>query len=165
MEKKIYLAGGCFWGMEAFFKRAKGVLATRVGYANGTTAFPKYEDLKSGKANHAETLQITYDDEAISLSKLLELYLRVVDPYSLDQQGEDKGHQFRTAIYYTDMLDGVTAEEYLSSHLKPGYKIEIAQLRNFFPAEEYHQDYLDKNPGGYCHINLGLLKPEEKKDS
>jgi methionine-S-sulfoxide reductase len=87
MEKKIYFAGGCFWGMEAFFKPVKGVLATRVGYANGTTAFPKYEDLKKGKADHAETLQISYDDEAVSLTKLLELYLRVVDPYSIDQQG------------------------------------------------------------------------------
>jgi methionine-S-sulfoxide reductase len=165
MEKKIYFAGGCFWGMEAFFKPVKGVLATRVGYANGTTAFPKYEDLKKGKADHAETLQISYDDEAVSLTKLLELYLRVIDPYSIDQQGNDKGHQYRTGIYYTDMLDGVTAESYLSSHLDSGYKVELAQLRNFFPAEEYHQDYLAKNPGGYCHINLALLKPEEKKDS
>lgn len=165
MRKTIYFAGGCFWGVEAYFKLLDGVLDTTVGYANGNTAFPKYEDLKSGKATHAETVQIHYDDEKISLRKLLEHFLRFVDPYSIDKQGHDEGHQYRSGIYYTDVLDAVEIEVYFASVLKPGYKIEIEKLLNFFPAEKEHQDYLDKNPGGYCHVNLGLVKEEEKKKS
>ncbi len=164
MEKTIYIAGGCFWGVEAYYRQLKGVLQTRVGYANGTTAFPTYEDLKSGKADHAETVQITFDPEVISIADLMEHYLRFVDPYSVDQQGHDKGHQYRTGVYYTDLLDGVEVNEYLSSHLEPGYKISIEMMRNFFPAEEYHQHYLEKNPGGYCHVDLNLAKGSEKKD-
>jgi methionine-S-sulfoxide reductase len=165
MEKTIYLAGGCFWGVEAYFKKLNGVLDTTVGYCNGRTAFPKYEDLKSGKADHAETVKIVYDPEVISLSKLLEHFLRFVDPYSVDQQGNDVGHQYRSGVYYTDLLDAVEAEMYFSEHLKEGYKIEIKQMNNFFPAEEYHQDYLDKHKDGYCHVNLGLIKQNEKKDN
>ena len=163
MSKTIYLAGGCFWGVEAYFKRLKGVLSTRVGYANGNTAFPKYKDLKSGMATHAETVQIEYDENVISLEKLLEHYLRFVEPYEVDQQGHDIGHQYRTGVYYTDLLEGIAAESYFSSHLEPGWKIEIKMMRNFYPAENYHQDYLTKNPGGYCHVNLNLIKDEEKK--
>jgi methionine-S-sulfoxide reductase len=161
MERTIFLAGGCFWGVQAYFKRLKGVTNTKVGYCNGTTAFPHYEDLKSGRATHAETVKITYDDSIITLDKLLEHFLRFVDPYSVDQQGHDKGHQYRTGVYFTDLLDGFEAHTYFSQHLKPGWKIEIDQMRNFYPAEEYHQDYLDKNPDGYCHVNLGLIKEDE----
>ena len=164
MDKIIYLAGGCFWGVEAYFKQLKGVIATKVGYCNGNTAFPKYEDLKSGKATHAETVRIEYDDEVITLEKLLEHFLRFVEPYAIDRQGHDIGHQYRAGVYYTDLLDGVTADKYFTESLKPGWTIEIAMMRNFYPAEEYHQDYLEKNPGGYCHVNLGLIKSEEKKD-
>ena len=163
MEKTVYLAGGCFWGVEAYFKRLNGVIKTTVGYCNGNTAFPKYEDLKSGKATHAETVKIDYEDTIISLDKLLEHYLRFVDPYSIDRQGHDVGHQYRAGVYYTDMLDGVAADTYFAANLKPGWTIEIAMMRNFYRAEEYHQDYLGKNPGGYCHVNLSLIKPEEKK--
>ena len=163
MQKRIFLAGGCFWGVQAYYDQLNGVLSTRVGYINGTTAFPKYEDVKSGKADHAEAIRIDYDPDVISLEKLLEHFLRFVDPYSVDQQGEDKGHQYRTGVFYEDVLDGVAAEAYLSSHLEPNHTIEIAMMRNFFPAEEYHQDYLAKNPGGYCHINLGLATADEKK--
>ena len=164
MEKTIYLAGGCFWGVQAYFKQLKGVHSTRVGYANGTTAFPHYEDLKSGKADHAETVKVDYDPDIISLTELLEHFLRFVDPYSVDQQGHDIGHQYRSVVYYPDLLDGVDTQAYFASVLEPGWKIEIEMMRNFFPAEDYHQDYLDKNPGGYCHVNLGLIKPSEKKD-
>jgi len=163
MKKTIYLAGGCFWGVEAYFKQLRGVLSTRVGYCNGTTAFPKYEDLKAGKATHAETVKIDYDEDVIALDKLLEHYLRFVEPYSLNKQGEDEGLQYRTGVYYTDLLDGVAAEKYFTDRLNPGWKIEIKKMNNFYPAEEYHQDYLAKHPGGYCHINLGLAKPGEKK--
>ena len=163
MSKIIFLAGGCFWGVEAYFQKLKGVIFTRVGYCNGNTAFPKYEDLKSGKATHAETVKIEYDENVISLDKLLEHFLRFVEPYEIDQQGHDVGHQYRTGVYYTDLLDGIAAESYFSSHLEPGWKIEIKMMRNFYPAEAYHQDYLTKNPGGYCHVNLNLIKDEEKK--
>lgn len=163
MRKTIYLAGGCFWGVQAYFKMLEGVIETKVGYANGTTAFPKYEDLKSGKADHAETVKVVYDDEKISLTKLLEHYLRFVDPYSIDKQGHDEGHQYRSGVYYEDVLDGVEVNAYFAEHLEKNYAIEVIKLCNFFPAESYHQDYLDKNPGGYCHVNLKLVKDEEKK--
>lgn len=163
MEQIIYLAGGCFWGVQAYFKQLRGVTDTMVGYCNGTTAFPKYEDLKSGKASHAETVKITYEDQVISLEKILEHYLRFVDPYTIDQQGHDVGHQYRSGVYSTNMMDGIRADAYFSDHLKQGWNIEIKQMNNFYPAEAYHQDYLDKNPGGYCHVNLALAKPEEKK--
>lgn len=165
MDKTIYLAGGCFWGVEAYYKLLKGVTSTTVGYINGTTAFPRYEDLKSGKADHAEAVKVEYDENLISLTELLEHYLRFVDPYSVDKQGPDEGHQYRTGIYYTDLLDGIVATSFLATHLEPDYQIEVAMMRNFYPAEEYHQDYLDKNPNGYCHVNLGLIKPSEKKDA
>ncbi len=164
MRKIIYLAGGCFWGVQAYFKALKGVIETSVGYANGSTANPKYEELKHGLANHAETVRIVYDEEEISLTKLLEHYLRFVEPYSLDKQGHDVGHQYRSGVYFTDPLDGAETDEYFTEHLAPGWKIEIKPLANFYPAEEYHQDYLDKNPGGYCHVNLNLIKPEERKN-
>ena len=164
MQKTIYLAGGCFWGVEAYFKQLKGVIDTDVGYANGNTVSPKYEDLKKGLASHAETVRITYDDEIISLIDLLEHFLRFVDPYSIDRQGHDEGHQYRSGVYFTDPLDGAEADEYFLKTLNPGYKIEIKPLANYYPAEEYHQDYLDKNPGGYCHVNLNLIKKEEKKN-
>jgi len=164
MRKTIYFAGGCFWGVQAYFKLLKGVEDTRVGYANGTTAFPHYEDLKSGKADHAETVKVDYDPEIISLQELLEHYLRFVDPYSVDRQGHDVGHQYRSGIYYVDLLDAVDIQAYLSAYLEPGWKIEIDMMRNFFPAEAYHQDYLDKNPGGYCHVDLNLVKPSERKN-
>jgi len=163
MEQIIFLAGGCFWGVEAYFKQLKGVVDTTVGYANGNIAFPKYEDLRSGKASHAETVRIVYDDNAITLEQLLEHYLRFVDPYAHDRQGHDIGHQYRAGVYYTNLLDGIRTDAYFSRQLKAGWTIEIKQMNNFYPAEDYHQDYLDKNPGGYCHVNLSLIKPEEKK--
>lgn len=163
MEQTIYFAGGCFWGVQAYFKQLKGVLETTVGYCNGTTAFPKYEDLKSGKATHAETVRIVYEDSQITLEKLLEHFLRFVDPYTLDQQGHDIGHQYRSGVYYTNLMDGIRTDTYFHEHLQPGWKIEIRQMYNFYPAEDYHQDYLDKNPGGYCHVNLSLIKDDEKK--
>ena len=163
MEKVIYLAGGCFWGVQEYYSRLKGVISVVAGYANGTTAFPKYEEVKSQKTGHAETVKITYDDEIISLEKLLEHFLRFVDPYSLNKQGEDEGIQYRSGVYYVDLIDAINARSYLSSVLKPGYKIEIAKLNNFYKAEEYHQDYLKKHPDGYCHINLNIINPSEKK--
>ena len=163
MIKTIYIAGGCFWGVEMYYKKLKGVINTEVGYANGNTKNPTYEDVKHHLASHAETLKLEYDDELISLEKILEHFLRFVDPYSIDKQGEDIGHQYRSGIYYTDLKEKDIIKKYFDNNLKPNYKIEILPLDNFYNAEEYHQDYLDKNPGGYCHVNLGLIKKNEMK--
>ena len=161
--KTIYLAGGCFWGVEHFFSLAKGIVNTKVGYANGTLDNPKYEDLKHGLDDASETVEIIYDEKIISLEKILELYLRVVDPYSVNKQGEDEGVQYRTGVYFVDESDKDLILKYFASNLQNDYKIEVKKLNKFFLAEEYHQDYLNKNPQGYCHINMAKLKPEERK--
>ncbi len=163
--KTIYLAGGCFWGVERFFSLSKGVLATEVGYANGTKDNPSYQDLKKGLDDASETVKIDYDENVVSLEKLLELYLRVVDPYSINKQGEDEGVQYRTGIYYLDESDKKIVLDYFARIGLTNYKIEILPLKKFFTAEEYHQNYLVKNPSGYCHINMSLLKKEERKDN
>lgn len=163
MTKTIYLAGGCFWGVQEYYSRLKGVLNVTSGYANGLTNNPTYQEVKSQIAGHAETVKITYDDSVISLEKLLEHFLRFVDPYSINKQGEDEGIQYRSGVYYTDLEDAAIATNYFNNRLHENYKIEIKELKNFFDAEEYHQDYLKKNPGGYCHINLSLIKDNEKK--
>ena len=161
--KTIYLAGGCFWGVEHFFSLAKGIINTEVGYANGTLDNPKYEDLKHGLDDASETVKIDYDENVISLEKILELYLRVVDPYSVNKQGEDEGVQYRTGVYYQSDSDKEAIKKYFDNVLEKDYKIEVVKLNKFFTAEEYHQDYLNKNPQGYCHINMAKLKPEERK--
>ena len=161
--KTIYLAGGCFWGVEHFFSLAKGIINTEVGYANGTLDNPKYEDLKHGLDDASETVKIDYDESVISLEKILELYLRVVDPYSVNKQGEDEGVQYRTGVYYQNDSDKEAIKKYFDNVLEKDYKIEVVKLNKFFTAEEYHQDYLNKNPQGYCHINMAKLKPEERK--
>ena len=159
----IYIAGGCFWGVEAYFSSLKGVIETKVGYANGNFDNPKYEDLKHGLATHSETVKIDYDENLITLENLLEHFLRFVDPYSIDKQGEDMGHQYRSGIYYTDEKEKDIIKKYFNNVLEPNYKIEVLPLLNFYNAEEYHQDYLDKNPNGYCHVNLGLIHKNELK--
>ena len=161
--KTIYFAGGCFWGVEKFFSLAKGVESTKVGYANGKLDNPTYEDLKHGLDTASETVKIDYDENIVSLEKLLEFYLRVVDPYSVNKQGEDEGLQYRTGVYFVNSEDEQVIRNYLSTHLNCNFKIEILPLKKFFLAEEYHQKYLNKNPGGYCHINMAKLKKEEMK--
>lgn len=161
--KTIYLAGGCFWGVEKYFSMVKGVISTKVGYANGTKDNPSYSDLKSGLDDASETVKIEYDESVVSLEKLLELYLRVIDPYSVNKQGEDIGVQYRTGVYYLNNKDKKIITKYLSTHLKKDFKVEILPLFKFYLAEEYHQSYLDKNPGGYCHINMAVLHDDERK--
>ena len=161
--KTIYFAGGCFWGVEKFFSLAKGVESTKVGYANGKLDNPTYEDLKHGLDTASETVKIDYDENIVSLEKLLEFYLRVVDPYSVNKQGEDEGLQYRTGVYFVNSEDEQVIRNYFSAYLNCNFKIEILPLKKFFLAEEYHQNYLNKNPGGYCHINMAKLKKEEMK--
>ena len=168
--KTIYLAGGCFWGVQKFFDQFDGVLATETGYANGPDAAPSYRDVCAG-SGHAETVKITYDPDRISLTALLHRYFLVIDPLSVNQQGNDRGIQYRTGIYYTEEsqlpeIRAVMKEQ----EEKAGAKlaVETAPLRNFFSAEEYHQKYLEKNPGGYCHIPrtmFTLQAPEAARKS
>jgi len=164
--KKIWLAGGCFWGVEAYFRQIKGVLDTVVGYAQGDVDQPTYSQVCSGMTEHAEICQITYDETVLPIRKLLEHFFRIIDPTALDRQGPDRGTQYRSGIYYEDETERKIIVEFIRE-MQPRYSepivVEVEPLMKFFPAEEYHQSYLNKNPGGYCHINLGLAKPEEKK--
>ena len=152
--KTIYLAGGCFWGMQKYFDQFKGIIKTEVGYANGPDKAPSYEEV-CRNSGHAETLRIDYDESAVSRRELLNDYFLVIDPLSVNRQGHDCGIQYRTGIYYTEesQLPEIEAV-YRQEEQKAGAKlaVELEPLKNFFSAEEYHQKYLDKNPGGYCHI-------------
>lgn len=152
---EIYLAGGCFWSTEKYLSSIPGVLSTQAGYANGTTDSPTYEEVCSQSTGHAETVRVVYDPQKLSLEFLLELYYGSINPLSLNRQGGDVGRQYRTGIYYTDANDLPVIEQSLA-RLQKRYDrriaIEVKPLSNYFPAEEYHQKYLDKNPGGYCHI-------------
>lgn len=153
----IYLAGGCFWGLEKYFSLVNGVVATDVGYANGTTSSPSYEEVCTGRTGHAETVRVEYDPAVAPLPFLLELFYEAVDPVSINRQGNDIGTQYRTGIYYTDTAERAVIERSIAA-LQERYDrpvaIEVAPLTNYFSAEGYHQDYLEKNPGGYCHIGL-----------
>ena len=165
-SKVIYLAGGCFWGLEAYMQKLNGVEDAISGYANGKTENPSYYDLKT--SGHAETVKVIYNPLIISLDDILAHYLRVVNPVSINKQGNDVGTQYRTGIYYTDEADKAIIENILAKeqtkHDKP-IAIEVEPLRQFYEAEEYHQDYLEKNPGGYCHIDLSLAdKPLDKDE-
>ena len=151
---EIYLAGGCFWGMQKYLSSIRGVRSTEAGYANGPTENPTYEQV-CRSSGHAETVRVVYDPEQLPLAFLLRLYFDAIDPTSVNRQGGDSGVQYRTGIYYADKADlPVILEEIekLQKALAGRVAVEVKPLRNYCPAEEYHQNYLDKNPGGYCHI-------------
>ncbi|MFM1581064.1 bifunctional peptide-methionine (S)-S-oxide reductase MsrA/peptide-methionine (R)-S-oxide reductase MsrB [Helcococcus bovis] len=155
--KTIYLAGGCFWGLEAYMEKVYGVANAVSGYANGKTENPTYEDISYKKTGHAETVKVDYDPERISLEKILDYYLLVVDPTSLNKQGNDRGTQYRSGVYFTDDNEKKVIEERLKKEqekYKDKIVVEVGKLENFYKAEEYHQDYLKKNPKGYCHIDI-----------
>lgn len=165
--REIYLAGGCFWGMEGYFERIKGVKSTKVGYANGKSDKTSYYELKN--TGHAETLLISYDEDEISLKDILAHFWRVIDPYSVNRQGNDVGTQYRSGVYFTDKGDESVIKEFLNAKQEQDKSkkiaIEVSPLKNFVLAEEYHQKYLDKNPGGYCHIDLNLASEPLHDDS
>ena len=157
--KTVYLAGGCFWGTQKFFDQFEGVVFTQVGYANGPTENPSYQEV-CRSSGHAETVRIDYDPDTVSLTRLLDWYFLTVDPTSYHRQGGDMGVQYRTGIYYTEEAQLPEIEERFAleqAKYKAPLLVEVEPLRNFYPAEEYHQKYLDKNPGGYCHISPELL--------
>ncbi len=152
--KTIYLAGGCFWGVEGYFSKLNGIVDTDVGYANGNTDDTNYQKIHD--TEHAETVKIDYDISAISLEEVLLHYFRIIDPKSLNKQGNDKGIQYRTGVYYVDekdlkIIDKIFAYE---TEIHGDIVVEKERLENFILAEDYHQDYLANNPNGYCHINL-----------
>lgn len=155
--RSLHLAGGCFWGLEAYFQRIPGVIDAVSGYANGHTENPSYEDVTRRGSGHAETVRVTWDSERLSLEDILAYYLRVIDPTSLNRQGNDRGSQYRTGVYYTDPADQPAIAAVLAAeqhnYSKP-IVVENLPLAHFYPAEEYHQDYLLKNPDGYCHIDI-----------
>lgn len=159
----IYLAGGCFWGVQKFFDQFDGVESTEVGYANGPDKPVNYQAVCGG-SGHAETVKVTYDESRINLTQLLEYYFMVIDPLSVNRQGNDIGIQYRTGIYYTDeaQIDEIE-KAYEAEEAKAGASlaVELQPLQNFYPAEEYHQKYLDKNPGGYCHIPRSMFRLQE----
>lgn len=157
-KKTIYFAGGCFWGVQKFFDQFTGVIETEAGYANGEKPDPSYFDVCHA-SGHAETVKVVYDADIISLEDLLKYYFMVIDPVSYNRQGADSGIQYRTGIYYTDNADLPVIEKYYNELEQEEvrrsgeyFAVELEPLKNFYPAEAEHQKYLEKNPGGYCHI-------------
>ncbi|MDY0339673.1 MAG: peptide-methionine (S)-S-oxide reductase MsrA [Coriobacteriia bacterium] len=151
----IYLAGGCFWGLEKYFSLVNGVVATDVGYANGITDSPSYEEVCSGRTGHAEAVRVDYDPEVAPLPFLLDVFYEAIDPVAVNRQGNDVGTQYRTGIYYTDPAEQTIIERSireLQTRYDSPIAIEVAPFENYTSAEGYHQDYLEVNPGGYCHI-------------
>ncbi|MDO5715100.1 MAG: peptide-methionine (S)-S-oxide reductase MsrA [Tissierellia bacterium] len=154
--KTIYLAGGCFWGVDEYFSRLEGVMETTSGYGNSNRKNPSYEEVCSGKTNAVETVKVDYDPKKITLQEILKRFFSIIDPTLINRQGFDIGTQYRSGIYFTEKEDQEKIENFIES-IRPRYSrivTEVLPLENFYPAEEYHQDYLKKNPGGYCHIKL-----------
>ncbi|MCL2790894.1 MAG: peptide-methionine (S)-S-oxide reductase MsrA [Desulfobulbus sp.] len=157
----VYFAGGCFWGVEEYFSRIPGVVEVTVGYANGMTDNPTYEQVCSGTTGHAETVHVRYDPQTVSLKTLAAQFFEIIDPISVNRQGNDVGSQYRSGIYFSNAADhailaSVMAEE--QKRYDQPLAVELMPLRAYYLAEAYHQDYLKKNPGGYCHINFASLK-------
>jgi peptide methionine sulfoxide reductase msrA/msrB len=163
-QQVIYLAGGCFWGVEAFISRLKGVNNTEVGYANGTDLAPTYEKVCTGKTGHAETVKATYNPKIISLEEILENFFKIIDPYTRNRQGADIGTQYRTGIYWQEESQKAIVLSFLKEKQRESPErivVEARAIGNFYPAEEYHQKYLERNPQGYCHVDLNLIDDEE----
>lgn len=164
--KKIIVAGGCFWGVEEYYKRIKGIIGTRVGYVNSKKENITYEEVRSQKFDAIEACEIFYDETTLTLDNILELLFRVIDPTSLDKQGEDIGKSYRVGAYYENEEDKEIIEKFVFAQEKNYDKeivFEIKKMENFYEAEEYHQKYLVKNPSGYCHVDFSKIKPEELK--
>ena len=161
----IYLAGGCFWGVEKYMSLVPGVIEAESGYANGTTESPSYRDVTMGRTGYTETVRVEYDPTVAPLPFLLELFYEAIDPTTLNRQGNDRGTQYRSGIYYVDPADAPVIERSLEELQKRYDKpvvVEAQPLTAYTPAEEYHQDYLDKTPGGYCHISRDLFEKAAK---
>ncbi len=160
--KEIYLAGGCFWGVEHLMKQLDGVVDTTTGFANGNSDIiaPTYEEVYTDATGYAETVRVVYNPMVIGLDSLLGIFMIAIDPTSVNKQGEDEGTRYRTGIYYIDPSDleiiQRKIDETAARYNRP-IVVEVEPLRNFVAADERHQDYLDKNPGGYCHLSQELF--------
>ena len=158
--KEIYFAGGCFWGTEHYFKQICGVISTEVGYSNGNTSNPTYDQVYTDTTGYAECVKVVFNPSDITLEYLVELFFRSIDPLSLNRQGNDCGTRYRTGVYYIDNDDITKVKsifDIVEQKVGGPLTVELCPLKNFYPAEEYHQDYLDKNPNGYCHIPSSLM--------
>lgn len=160
MNRELYIAGGCFWGVQEYYSRVSGVKETISGYANGYKENPTYQEVCTGDTGYVETVKIIYNSEEVTLKELIERFFMIVDPTQLNRQANDIGSQYRNGIYYIYEEDEAIIMDVIESK-RPEYKKEIVteveKLDNFYSAEEYHQNYLKKNPGGYCHINFDTL--------
>lgn len=159
--KEICLAGGCFWGAEHYFRNIEGVVSTEVGFANGNTQSPTYEQVYTDTTGYAEAVHVSYDPSKLPLEELIRDFFCAIDPLSLNKQGEDEGTRYRTGVYYSDpdeleTISRVFSEEQ-AKYSEP-LAVELQPLANFFPADERHQDYLVKNPDGYCHLPLKIFR-------
>ena len=162
---EIYFAAGCFWGVQKLFSQIEGVTFTSCGYVNGKEdIIPDYQRVCKGDTDYKECVHVVYDDTKISLAKLLSVFFYVIDPSQADGQGHDIGSQYHTGIYYTNEKDHLIILNYIET-IRSSYSsfyTEVLPLSNFYDAEDYHQDYLVKNPNGYCHIPS--IKYEEVKE-
>lgn len=161
MTQDLYFAAGCFWGAQKFFAKVKGVTFTEVGFANGFTENPTYKEVYTDQTGYAETVHLQYDTDIITEERLTELFLRAIDPLSLNKQGEDEGTRYRTGIYYSDPADLpsiMKIYDRVAGEIKAPLAVEVKPLKNFYRAEDSHQDYLDKHPQGYCHISPALME-------
>ena len=161
MIRDLYFAAGCFWGAQKFFSLVKGVTFTEVGFANGFTENPTYKEVYTDRTGYAETVHLQYDPAVITEEHLTDLFLKAIDPLSLNKQGEDEGTRYRTGVYYVseDQVPGIRpALDRTAEALGSALAVELLPLRNFYRAEEYHQDYLEKNPTGYCHLSPAIFR-------
>jgi methionine-S-sulfoxide reductase len=166
MLNDIVVAGGCFWGVQEYYTRLKGVDETKVGYAQGTTVNPTYEEVCEGNSGFTEVVHIKYNPETISLTKICDHLFRLIDPLSVNKQGGDVGINYRTGIYYNNEVDKKVIDKYIAKQQKKYYSsiaVEVEKLENFYDAEDYHQEYLKKNIYGYCHVDFSKIKDTEKK--
>lgn len=168
---EIYLAGGCFWGVQQYIKQIDGVVNTICGYANSEIKNPTYEQVCNYQTNAVETVKVVYDENIINLKELLRAFFNIINPCSLNFQAGDKGTQYRSGIYLKsqDQKQLDTIKTYIKNNVQPNYKelvvTQVQILENFYEAEQYHQNYLDKNPNGYCHINVKTALEEYKKNT
>ena len=166
-QKEIWFAAGCFWGAQKFFKLIDGVEFTEVGFCNGNLDNPTYQEVYTDTTGHAECVHVRYNPSVVSLQHLTELFFKIIDPLSLNKQGEDVGTRYRTGVYYDNTKDaGVLSEVFSKTKQVLGvddFPVELLPLECFYPADEYHQDYLDKNPTGYCHLSPAIFKLAAEK--
>lgn len=163
----IYVAGGCFWGVQKYFDQFRGVVGTETGFANGKTEHPTYEQVCYEDTGHAETVKIDFDESVLSLHQLLMDYFRIIDPLSVNRQGYDVGTQYRTGIYYTDDAQRPVIEDVMKIQTEKAGQplaVEVKRLENYTPADAFHQKYLDRYPAGYCHLRPSLFDIQKVRD-